>query len=125
MFTYVHTSVDGFTNVGTTVNFDDGNSARGQVGARFGKRFEKDGRQYNAFATASVVGEFAADNSVNLTAGKMVTVENDNSFVAANFGLGLDFKAIESDWTGFVRLGGEISEDHGAVNGKFGARMKY
>ena len=123
--TYVRTKIDDFSVIGTDVDFDDGSSLRGQIGARLGKRFEKNGHDYNIFATASYLGEFNADNSVTLTSGSSVKLTNSNDFNGANVGLGIDFGKTGDKWSGFARVNGEFSEDYRAVTGKIGARLKF
>jgi outer membrane autotransporter protein len=129
--TYARTDIDNINNIAlTSLNFGNGDSFRGAIGARLGTRFNWwAGHTNEAWILGRVWDEFAGNNNTIdiLNPGVPVTVA-DNTFNNKAFGevkAGVDFIALGQGWSAHVNGGAKFNDDFTIWNAKGGVSYKW
>ena len=121
---YVHSSIDDTVINGTPVNFEDGDSLRGKVGAKVGGAWVAGSVSVEPYAVAAVGYEFLGDNSVFLASGPGVTVNDDISGVFGEIGAGVNV-AGSGGWSAFANAKYIVGEGYDAGVARVGARYGW
>ncbi len=125
---YVNASIDNMASISDSlVEFNDGESLRGAVGARFG------GRIYDAesyWIEASAVGrlwyEFDGDNSATiLNAGAPFTATDNFGGAFGELGGSVNLFGKDSGWSGFVNADVKFSNEFTAGTALTGVRYNW
>jgi hypothetical protein len=119
---YVNSDFDDVDIFGGTVEFEDGESFRGRLGARIGGVFQTANYAISPDLTVSVWQEFSGDNEATITgfvgpAGFFdVEDESDDTFGEVSVGLSA---TGQNGWSGFLKGDYTFSDDYNsaAVNG--------
>jgi len=130
--TYARVDIDNINNtlLGTNLNFGNGDSFRGAIGARLGTRFNWwAGHTNEAWILGRVWDEFAGNNNTVdlLNPGVPITVADD-TFRHKAFGevkAGLDFIAFGAGWSAHVNGGAKFGDDFTIWNAKGGVNYKW
>ena len=128
--TYARSDVDNVNLLGTTLNFGNGDSFRGAIGARLGTQFNWwAGHTSEAWILGRVWDEFAGNNNTVdiLNPGVPITVA-DNTFHHKAFGeakAGLDFISLGRGWSAHVNGGAKFGDDFTIWNAKGGVSYKW
>jgi outer membrane autotransporter protein len=124
---YVHTSIDDISVLGTDVSFDDGESLLGRLGARLGASMDGNTMRSEFFVQASVYDEFMGDYDASLASnGFDPSTSFDASGVYGEVGVGANVFGIGSSWNGFVTGNVQFGDDeYLGYNGNVGMRYSW
>nr|WP_255607960.1 autotransporter outer membrane beta-barrel domain-containing protein [Ancylobacter sp. Lp-2] len=125
---YVSTGIDDLVGLsGNTVQFHDGESLRGAIGARVGGRlYETDAYWMEASAVGRLWYEFDGDNRVTLlNTGLPFSVSDDFDGAFGEIGGNLNWFAKTSGWNGFVNANVKFNGDFTSGTALTGLRYKW
>ncbi len=126
---YVKTNIDSKSLQGTGIDWQDGQSLRGAVGARIGTTFDMGGLPtMDVSLLGRVWNEFDGRNKVTLDAGGPSFSVSDGALKNKPFGeiAGLiDLVDIGSGWSGFLNAGVKFNADFTTITAKGGIRYQF
>jgi len=109
---YISTDFDSMDVLGTGVEFDDGNSLRGRLGARAGTTIDNGGSLITPYVEASVWNEFDGDYTAAFTGiGATPTVSYDVGGTYGEVAAGADFMNVGSGWSAYAKGSVQFGED--------------
>lgn len=124
---YSSTDFDSIDVLGAGVEFDDGNSLRGRLGARAGTTIDNGGNLITPYVEASVWNEFDGDYSAAFTGiGATPTVSYDVGGTYGEVAAGADFMNVGSGWTAYAKGSVQFGEnDMLGFGGNLGFRKSW
>jgi len=124
---YVNTSFDNMEAFGTDVEFQDGDSFRGRLGARVGTSFERSGTVIEPYLEASAWDEFSGDYSASFFSnGADFNPGFDADGVYGEVALGASVINVGNGWSGFARGAVEFGDDSAfGATGNLGIRKAW
>ncbi|WP_428031702.1 autotransporter domain-containing protein [Ancylobacter sp.] len=127
-FSYLSTSFDDGVFAGTSVNFKDGESTRGGVGARIGTSFATSTGSADLYVLAKYWNEFGDNNSASFF--DPVTLDSAAFFDALDGSFGevtgtAAFYSLDRTTAFIVSGGSEFNSDSTQITGKIGLEKKF
>jgi outer membrane autotransporter protein len=124
---FVHSSVDDFNNAGTSVDFSNGQSIRGGVGAKIGTNFGTAGGTTTELSLLGKVwNEFEDANTVTLTQGmNTASFSDDISGVFGEVAATATIVSADGTSSGFISAGGQFGEDFMSLRAEAGLRKGF
>ena len=124
---YVNTNFDNLEVFGTDVEFEDGDSFRGRLGARVGTMFERNGVVIEPYVEASAWNEFDGDYSASFFSnGTGFEPGFDADGVYGEVALGASFINAGNGWSAFAKGAAQFGEDSmWGVTGNLGIRKTW
>lgn len=124
---YVSTHFDDANLAGTAVSFDNGDSLKGRLGGRLGRKSDFDGKVIEGFVEANVWDEFDGDYSVNLGGGGFDTdISKDLGGVYGEIAGGVNVISMSNGWSGFAKAAVQFGDDSFlGVMGNLGVRKNF
>jgi len=113
---------------GSRVDFSNGESLRGGVGARIGTTFKgKDGTVAEFSLLGRVWNEFSGNNTVTITDGVNLpdTFTNDTSGLYGEVEGSVSFAATESGTSTYISAGGLFGSNSTTLNARAGVRQQF
>ena len=120
------TSLDDFTSLGASIDYDDLNGLRGSAGMRVGGISGiGEGGRLTWHLGGHAVHEFAGEGEVTFTSGtSSVEFENDPIDTFGRIELGLNILSVRSV-SGFIEASADMGSDYDAFTGRAGIRMPF
>lgn len=122
---YVNTQLDSVELDNTNVDFDNGQSLRGELGFRSGGSWAEGDRLWQPYVTASLGNEFLGDNSVFLASGPGVTVSDSVRGLYGKAGLGVNVTNARRNVTTFLQGSYMFADDYQSGSAKGGFRFNW
>ncbi len=124
---YVSTDFDNIDVFGTDVEFNNGDSLRGRLGARLGTSLDRNGTAVEPYIEASVWDEFDGDYSASFFSnGAGFNPSFDSDGVYGEVALGASFANAGNGWSGFARGAVEFGSDSAlGLTGNLGVRKAW
>ncbi len=124
---YVNTSFDNMQVFGSDVEFSDGDSLRGRLGARVGTSMDRDGTLIEPYLEASIWNEFEGDYSASFFSNSTGFNPGFNADgVYGEVALGTSVVNASNGWSGFARGAVEFGEDSSlGLTGNLGIRKAW
>lgn len=127
-FAYLNSSVDGGNYGGAEVDFDDGTSLRGGLGARVGGTFATGAGSTELALLGKVWNEFEDANSVTLTDNNTLDSQTFEDSIDGVFGEvtgTATYYNADRTFSGFVAGGVKFNSDFTTVSAQAGLRKKF
>lgn len=123
---YQRTSLDDFSALGATIDYDRFEGLRGMAGLRLGGRSEIGGRNTMTYYLGGrAVHEFAGDDGLVFTSGtSSIAIANNPLDTFGRFELGLNI-ATPGNVTGFIEANADIGSDYNSYGGRAGLRVRF
>ena len=124
---YARTSIDSFTVLGTTVDFEDADSLRGSLGLRIGGQTKvSQGTLVSASVTGRIWNEFEGQNDVTFhSEGPDLTLDDDFGGTYSEIGGSINLIGTESGWSGFINGGTKFKSGYTDTSIKVGVRLQF
>jgi outer membrane autotransporter protein len=122
---YVNTHLDSVSLDNTDVDFDNGESLRGEIGFRSGGAFANADLLFQPYVTASLGNEFLGDNSVFLASGDGVTVTDNVRGIYGKAGLGVNVTNLKRNVSTYLQGTYMFSDDYQSGSAKGGIRFNW
>jgi outer membrane autotransporter protein len=122
---YVNTHLDSTSLDNTDVDFDNGQSLRGELGFRSGSSFANGNLLYQPYVTASVGNEFLGDNSVFLASGPGVTVTDSVRGIYGKAGAGINVTNLKRNVTTYLQGTYMFADGYQSGSAKGGIRINW
>ncbi|MBO6527527.1 autotransporter outer membrane beta-barrel domain-containing protein [Erythrobacter sp.] len=123
---YQRTSLDDFTALGATIDFEDFDGLRGTAGFRLGGESAiGGGNSLTYYAGGSLVHEFEGGARVRFSSGtSSIDLVNDPIDTFGRFDLGLSI-LTPAGLQGFIEANGDVGEDYRSFGGRAGLRVPF
>ncbi|MEM8695951.1 MAG: autotransporter domain-containing protein [Pseudomonadota bacterium] len=123
---YQSTSLDDYSALGATVDFDSFDGLRGQAGLRLGGRSTiGGGSTLTYYGGGHVVHEFEGDGSITFASGtSSIGLVNDPRETFGRFELGVNIATV-GGVSGFVEGNADIGDDYQGYGGRAGIRIAF
>jgi hypothetical protein len=122
---YVKTSIDDGEVLGTDINFEDGESLQGRLGARLGASFG-DSMKSELFIEASAWNEFMGEYDAHLGSnGYTVDTDADTSGLYGEVAAGANVFGADGKWNGFLTGAVQFGDDFIGYSGNAGLRYNW
>jgi hypothetical protein len=122
---YVKTSIDDGEVLGTDINFEDGESLQGRLGARLGASFG-DTTKSELFIEASAWNEFMGEYDAHLGSnGYTIDTDADTSGLYGEVAAGANVFGADGKWNGFLTGAVQFGEDFIGYSGNAGVRYNW
>src|SRR5690606_17253039 len=127
-FAYLNSSVDGGNYGGADVDFDNGTSIRGGLGARAGGSFATGSGTTELSVLGKVWNEFEDENSVTLTDNNTLDSQSFVDDISGVFGEvagTVTYYNADRSFSGFIGGGVKFNSDFTTVNAQAGLRKRF
>ena len=123
-------TIDGFTVGSNSVEFGDGTSVRGRIGARFGATMHPtEDSKLEPFLAASLWGTLGSGSTAQLTTADETLSFTDGSqgqnWVELSAGVNVFGSDESSNTSGFAKVDATIGKDVSGLGGQLGWRLKW
>ncbi|WP_421694429.1 autotransporter domain-containing protein [Aestuariivirga sp.] len=124
---YVSTNMDNMNVVGTKVNFDDGESLQGRLGARLGASIAGGSVKSELYLEGSVWNDFMGDYTAHLGSNTYSPkTDLDLGGAYGEVAIGANFFGVDSAWNGFVNGSVQFGQDDFlGYGGNLGVRYNW
>jgi outer membrane autotransporter protein len=125
--TYVQSRVDAINLAGATIDFSSNSSLRGRLGLGLDTVISDDKTdRFSGGVSLAVVHEFSGDNEIRVfTTGPLLTVEDEMDQTLAQVSARLEYAALDSGLTAFLKGDYEFNSNYEDVRVSVGLRFPF